>query len=73
MPCVSPSGKPTETGKAILRSLEDGALPPEEIASKARQPLFKVRSGLRDLKNSGFVEEIQDKYTLTKMGKTTLY
>jgi predicted transcriptional regulator len=70
MPCVSPDGKPTENGKAILRSLEDGELPPEEIASKTRQPLFKVRSGLRDLKNSGFVEETQDRYALTKKGKT---
>jgi predicted transcriptional regulator len=72
MPCVSPDGKPTSSGMAVLKSLKDGALSPEEIASKTGQPLFRVRSGLRELKNSGFVEETEDKYTLSKNGETTI-
>jgi predicted transcriptional regulator len=72
MPCVSPDGKPTSTGLATLKSLKDGALSPEEVAIKTGQPLFRVRSGLRELKNSGLVEEANDKYTLSKTGQTAI-
>lgn len=68
MPCVSSDGKPTSSGMAVLKSLKDAALSPEEISSKTGQPLFRVRSGLRELKNAGFVEEIAEKYTLSKNG-----
>ena len=70
MPCVSPDGKPTSIGMALLKSLKDGALSPKDIAGKTGQPLFKVRSGLRELKSAGFLEEAEDKYGLSKSGKT---
>jgi len=73
MPCVSLDGKPTSSGMALLRSLKNGALSPKEIASKTGQPLFRVRSGLRELKNAGFVEEAEDKYRLSENGKTLVY
>jgi predicted transcriptional regulator len=72
MPCISPDGKPTLTGVALMKSLKDGALSPEEITSKTGQPLFRVRSGLRELKNAGFVEETGDKYRLSEAGKTVV-
>ena len=68
MPCVSPDGKPTTSGVALLKVLQGASLTPEEIATKTGQPLFRVRSGLRELKNTGFVEEIADKYGLSKTG-----
>jgi predicted transcriptional regulator len=70
MPCVSSDGKPTTSGMALLKSLKDGALSPKDIASKTGQPLFRVRSGLRELKNAGFVEEAEGKHGLSKNGKT---
>lgn len=70
MPCVSPDGKPTSSGIAVLKSLKDGVLSPEEIADKTGQPLFRVRSGLRELKSAGFVEETGQKYDLSKVGAT---
>jgi predicted transcriptional regulator len=70
MPCVSPDGKPTTSGMAVLKALKNGGLSPEEIAGKTGQPLFRVRSGLRELKNSGFVEETEEKYRLSKKGET---
>jgi predicted transcriptional regulator len=70
MPCVSPDGKPTSSGMALLKSLKDGALSPKDIAGKTGQPLFRVRSGLRELKNAGFIEETDDKYWLSETGKT---
>jgi predicted transcriptional regulator len=72
MPCVSPDGKPTSSGMAVLKSLKDGALTPEEIAGKTGQPLFRVRSGLRELKNAGLIEENMDKYALSKTGETAI-
>lgn len=70
MPCVSPDGKPTTSGIAVLNSLKNGTLSPEEIATKTGQPLFRVRSGLRELKNAEFVEEAEGKYRLSKKGET---
>lgn len=72
MPCTTPDGKPTTTGVATLRSLKDEVLSPEEVASKTGQPLFKVRSGLRELKNAGFVEETEEKYRLSETGKKAI-
>ena len=72
MPCISADGKPTTSGLATLNSLKDGPLPPEEIAGKTGQPLFKVRSGLRELKNAGFVEEATDKFVLSKNGSNLI-
>jgi predicted transcriptional regulator len=57
---------------AVLTSLKNGVLSPEEIASKTGQPLFRVRSGLRELKNAGFVEETEEKYRLSKRGETSV-
>jgi predicted transcriptional regulator len=72
MPCVSPDGKPTSTGKATLTALKEGPLAPEEVSGKTGQPLFKVRSGLRELKNAGFVEEVDTKYKLTQNGQAII-
>jgi predicted transcriptional regulator len=72
MPCVSPDGKPTTTGITTLKALKDAALTPEEVTAKTGQPLFRVRSGLRELKNAGFVEEQTGKYSLSETGKALL-
>jgi predicted transcriptional regulator len=72
MPCVSPDGKPTTSGMTTLKALKNTTLSPEEIAAKTGQPLFRVRSGLRELKNAGFVEETEEKYKLSKTGETAI-
>jgi predicted transcriptional regulator len=72
MPCVSPDGKPTTSGMTLLKSLKDAVLSPNEIASRTDQPLFRVRSGLRELMNAGFVEEVEGKFRLSKNGETVL-
>ena len=65
MPCVSPDGKPTGTGMKTLQAVKSGADTPEKIAEATGQPMFKVRSGLRDLVNAGFLEFKSGKYSLT--------
>lgn len=70
MPCVTPDGKPTSSGLAMLKSLKETSLPAEEIATKTGQPLFRVRSGLRELVSAGLVQEESGNYSLTPNGET---
>jgi predicted transcriptional regulator len=69
---VSPDGKPTTNGMATLKALRNAVLSPEEIAVKTGQPLFRIRSGLRELKSAGLVEETEDKYKLSKTGEAAI-
>ena len=66
MPCVSPDGKPTKSGIATLSAIKKGASTPEAVAEKTGQPLFKVRSGFRELVKSELVEQIDQTYRLTQ-------
>jgi predicted transcriptional regulator len=68
MACISPDGKPTESGSKMLRALKAGSGSPEEIASKAGLPLFRVRSGLRELAEAGLASQKGDKYELSEEG-----
>ncbi len=66
MPCISPDGKPTGTGIETLKAVKGGADTPEKVAEATGNPMFKVRSGLRDLVNAGFLEFKGGKYSLTE-------
>jgi predicted transcriptional regulator len=68
MACVSPDGKPTESGTKMLRALQAGLKSPEEIAGKTGLPLFRIRSGLRELNQAGLVVEKAGKYEITEKG-----
>jgi len=65
MPCVSPDGKPSETGIITLKAVQAGADTPEKVQEATGNPMFKVRSGLRDLVNAGYLELKGGKYSLT--------
>jgi DNA-binding IclR family transcriptional regulator len=68
VPCVSPDGKPTKSGIATLSALKSGASTVKAVSDVTGQPLFKVRSGLRELVNAGFVKQVDDNYQLTTEG-----
>ena len=68
MSCISPDGKPTESGSKMLHALKSGLSSPEEIAKDAGLPLFRVRSGLRELTQAGLASQNNDKYELTDKG-----
>ena len=72
MACISPEGKPTESGTKMLRALKSALGTPEEIVKDTGLPLFRVRSGLRELKQAGLVTQNDDKYQLTEEGKRLL-
>ena len=68
MACISPDGKPTESGTRILRSLKSGAKLPENVAEDTGLPLFRVRSGLRELAEGGYANSKGDKYEISPKG-----
>jgi len=68
MACISPDGKPTESGSKMLRALQAGLGAPEEIAKEAGLPLFRGRSGLRDLTQAGLANQRDDRYELSEKG-----
>ena len=72
MACVSPDGKPTESGMAMLAALNAGKSSPEQIAAQTGRPLFRVRSGLRELVAAGLVSGPDESFSLTEQGKKVL-
>ena len=72
MACISPDGKPTESGSKMLRALQAGMETPEEISKEAGLPLFRVRSGLRELTQAGLASQKGDKYELSPKGVEVL-
>jgi predicted transcriptional regulator len=72
MACVTPEGKPTASGTALLRALSEGLHSPEEIAEKTNMSLFRVRSGLREMSFSGLTSPRGDGYDLTEKGAESL-
>ncbi len=72
MACISPDGKPTESGTKILRAIESGMGSAEEIASSTGLLLFRIRSGLREFTQAGLVNQKDDKYELSSKGAELL-
>ncbi len=68
MACINPDGKPTESGMKMLRALQKGSKAPEEVAQETGLPLFRVRSGLRELAQAGLAIQTEDKYKLSEEG-----
>jgi DNA-binding IclR family transcriptional regulator len=68
MACISPDGKPTESGSKMLRALQAESKSPEEVAQETGLPLFRVRSGLRELSEAGLAKQGDDKYGLSEEG-----
>jgi len=72
MPCMSPDGKPTESGLATLRAIKGGASTQSDIAAATNRQLFLIRSGLRELVSAGLVATSGDRYNLTAAGEKAL-
>ena len=68
MACISPDGKPTLSGAKMLRALKTKAGSAEEVSQSAGLPLFRVRSGLRELAQAGLVSQKGEKYELSAKG-----
>ncbi|HEX6594754.1 MAG TPA: hypothetical protein VF095_09205 [Bacillota bacterium] len=47
----------SKSAQNLLRTIKNESLSPEEVSERAKIPLFKVRSSLRDMQSMGFVIE----------------
>ncbi len=68
MACISADGTLTESARKMLVALQSSASA-EEVAESTGLPLFRVRSGLRELAQAGLVEECEGRYQLTDAGR----
>jgi len=68
MACVNADGTISATAKALLKTLEN-PLSVEEVSRQLGQPLFRVRSSLREMIEAGLVVVQGDKYQVSEEGK----
>lgn len=61
MACVNADGTLTQGAKAMLDVMA-GPLREEEIATRTGLPLYRVRSGLREMAEAGLVERKGEMY-----------
>ncbi len=68
MACINNDGTLTESARRLLAKL---AVPcaPEELSKRMGQPLFRIRSSLRDMETAGLVQPIEGKYVVTEAGR----
>ena len=71
MACINPDGSVSPSAKLLLGVLQTPHTV-EDISSSVEQPLFKVRSSLRELTEAGFVEQNGEKYSITDAGREKL-
>lgn len=68
MACISADGTLTESARKMLQAVQTPATP-EEVAQNTGLPLFRVRSGLRELAQAGLVAETEGRYQITEAGQ----
>lgn len=71
MACIDSSGQLSESGRRILAALfTPNTL--EEIAKQTGLPLFRIRSGAREMLQVGLVEEKGGVYATTAAGRSAV-
>jgi predicted transcriptional regulator len=71
MACIDSSGQLSESGRRILAALSaPNTL--EEIAKQTGLPLFRIRSGAREMLQAGLVEEKESVYVATAAGRSAV-
>jgi DNA-binding IclR family transcriptional regulator len=64
MACISSDGTLSASGQALLKAVEHPATA-EEVAAATGLPLFRVRSGLRELEGAGMVSQQESLFSAT--------
>ncbi|MFW6056272.1 MAG: hypothetical protein ACOC9B_03055 [Chloroflexota bacterium] len=72
MPCVSPDGKPTDSGMNMLGAVRDGNQTPEDMAAATGMPMYRVRSGVRELLEAGLLVQSDEAVSLSEQGRSLL-
>jgi DNA-binding IclR family transcriptional regulator len=71
MACVNPDGTLTGSALSMLKAIQEPSAP-EQVAATTGLPLFRIRSGLREMSAAGMLREEDGKYRLTEMGRGKL-
>ncbi len=71
MACIDSSGKLSESGRRILTALAR-PITLEDAAQQTGLPLYRVRSGAREMMRAGLVEEKAGAYATTSAGRALL-
>ena len=71
MACVRMDGTLSETALKILHLLVKPHTPPE-ISTELKQPLFLIRSALREMQGAGLLTEEDGLYCLSAEGKESM-
>ena len=69
MPCLNPDGSLTPGAKAMLKVMAC-PLGEEEIANRTGLPLYRIRSGLREMEQAGLIE--REGHIYVKAGPSSL-
>ncbi|WP_070121435.1 hypothetical protein [Bacillus marinisedimentorum] len=72
MACVNADGTLTGTARKILNVLTDEVKSTDEIAASAGLPMFKVRSLVREMAQSGVVDQLETGYLISEKGMEKL-
>ncbi len=67
MACVNPDGTLTASATAILTAMKS-PVTPNQIAEATNLPLFRVRSGLREMVEARMSTEHDGLFEITSMG-----
>ncbi|HWA94801.1 MAG TPA: hypothetical protein VG844_09385 [Terracidiphilus sp.] len=71
MACINAHGELTESAQKILEALEQPGSA-ETVAKLTSLPLFRIRSGLREMGEAGIVEMNEETYSMTERGRSFL-
>ena len=67
MACVNSDGTLTSSATAILRAIRSPGTP-QQVAEATGLPLFRVRSGLREMVDAQMATESEGAYQATPLG-----
>jgi predicted transcriptional regulator len=68
MRSINPDGSVTARARTLL-SLLDKPLTPEEISQKLGQPLFHVKTSLREMVHFRIINQEGERFVITEQGK----
>ncbi|MDA8169361.1 MAG: hypothetical protein M0Z59_06640 [Nitrospiraceae bacterium] len=75
MGCINPDGTVTEAARELLRLLEGKPLTDRDVAARtlSGQPLYMIRSRLRELREAGLIEEEAGRFRITEKGRERVF
>ena len=71
MACINEDGTLTPSAKKVLSAISS-PITLEEAAKSTGLPLFRIRSSIREMLEAGLVEEKEEKYVATKLGRAKI-